>query len=149
MHVTFDPSLRFSKIRYRWNPWTKPSSTHPMTSFCAMMVFPPFWISSKTFKRLYRSQHLSDQHQTSHGVSPDYALFQLCFFSSELLPFARNSQSNIAAKPPNRKWAHISATLAGIKTKLCTWTHVPIRRTLKTFGDFWPLGGAAIKEKVF
>ena len=135
MHVTFDPLIRFSKVRYHWNPWTCPSSTHPMTSFSAMMDFPPFWISSKTLESLLLSQILSDRHQTLHGASSDDALSTHCFLSPEVLPFAHNSESKFTAKPPNRKWAHISATLAGIKTKLSTWTRDSIGRTLKKFGD--------------
>ena len=149
MHVTFDPLIRFSKVRYHWNPWTCPSSTHPMMSFSAMMDFPPFWISSKTLESLLLSQILSDRHQTWRGESAEYVLPTNCFFSPEVLPFAQNSESKFVAKPPNRKLAHISANLARIKTKLSTWTCDSIRRTLKKFGDLWPLGGAVIQKHAF
>ena len=39
MFITLDPFIQYSQTRYHWNPWAKPSSTHPMTSFGALMDF--------------------------------------------------------------------------------------------------------------
>ena len=48
MLITFDPFIRCWQTRHHWNPWAKPSSTHPMTSFYVRIDFPPSWFMSKT-----------------------------------------------------------------------------------------------------
>ena len=60
MFLTFDTFIQYSQARYHWIPWAKPSSTHPMLSFCAMTVFRPSWFMSKTFKMYLPSQMLSN-----------------------------------------------------------------------------------------
>ena len=70
-HVTFEPYIRFSKSWHPCNPWTRPSSTHPMTSISAMIDFPPFWKMSKTRKKFHGSQFLTDCHENWYMASLD------------------------------------------------------------------------------
>ena len=38
--ITFEPYVRFSKMRYRWNRWIKTSSTHYSLSKRVIIDFP-------------------------------------------------------------------------------------------------------------
>lgn len=73
MSVTFDPYVRFAKMRYRWNPWVRPNPMDHMTSFSAILDFPPFWIFSKVKLNFQLSQILPDFHENVHTWSSDHS----------------------------------------------------------------------------
>ena len=77
MLITFDLFIQYSQTRYHWNPWAKPSSTHPMTSFCVRTDFPPSWFMSKTFKKLHTPQILTNHLETWHICSSDQSAQKL------------------------------------------------------------------------
>ena len=85
MLITFDPFIQYWQTRHHWNPWAKPSSTHPMTSFCVRTDFPPSWFMSKTFKKLHTPQILTNHLETWQICSSDNASQKLSdrFFKFE------------------------------------------------------------------
>lgn len=63
--------------------------------------------------------------------------------------FDHNSQSNLAAKPPNRKWTHLSATHWCIYTKLGGLNQDPIQRESRKNYPILPHRGTIIRENTF
>lgn len=55
--------------------------------------------------------------------------------------FIHHNQSNLVAKPPNRRWGHISSTLWYVGTKLGKWTQETTSKKCKQFFVIWPLFG--------
>ena len=136
-------------MRYRWIPWVKTSSTHPMTSISGYIDFPPFWILRKHVFLLLLLQFLSNLPQSWHTSSSDQPSQKLSKGFSFSKPFVRYSQSNSAAKTPNRKLGHISANPWEINTKLGVMTRNPLLRMSNQFGVMWSLGVAAGSKNVF
>ena len=53
MFITFNPFIQYSQTRYHWISWAKPSSTHLMSSFLAMMDFPPSWFEMLLLSQIW------------------------------------------------------------------------------------------------
>ena len=106
----------FSQMRYRWIPGP----------LLRNFELPPYWISSKLYEKFQPSQISSAFHLVERIFRPSHTndtfnFYFICkqYFSTSTL-FARESQSNMVAKPQNRKGTNISAMLWVNVTKLNT-----------------------------
>ena len=136
-------------MRYHWIPWVKTSSTHPMTSISGYIDFPPFPVLLKTFESLLLLQfffNLPQNWHTSSSEQPSQNLSKVFWFSK---PFVWYSQSNLAAKTPNRKLVHIFANSWEINTRLGVIIWNPLLRMSNLFCVIWSLGVAARGKNVF